>query len=67
MKIVLIIIGALVGLGYAIRRELIAREKEARGENYWGENPPARIFALFILIMMICGGFFGWLVYLLFK
>jgi H+/Cl- antiporter ClcA len=65
MKIVLIIIGAIVGLFYAIRREVIAREKEARGE--YVDNPPPRIFALFILIMMIFGGFLGWLIYLLFK
>jgi len=66
MKIVLIIIGALVGLGYAIRREIIAREKEARGEGDGGNSKP-HIFALFILIMMLWGGFIGWLIYLFFK
>jgi hypothetical protein len=66
MNIVLIIIGALVGLGYAIRREVIAREKDARGEGD-GENPKPHIFGLFILINMAFGGFVGWLIYLLFS
>ena len=67
MKYVLIIIGALVGLGYAIRREIIAREKKERGENDWGENPKPHVFGLFILINMVWGGFVGWLLYLFFS
>ena len=66
MNIVLIIIGALVGLGYAIRREIIAREKDARGEGD-GEKPKSHIFGLFILINMVFGGFVGWLIYSLFS
>jgi len=65
MKLALIIIGALAGFGYAIKREIIARQKEARGE--YVDNPKPYIFVIFILLNMVCGGFAGWLIYLLLK